>query len=193
MRRREPVCTRDGAPDDGTSHVLLMPGLVYIMVEAPMIMCLGWQRFHDVVNIVEQPLWNSCTESQLASVAESEMRLHGMKSHNCHVLMLKFIPTALHEMLPRPVWSPMTECHDHLVQPREFPPAFFNSMELLIVHLPYEAHVGDPAQYRWMYPFERFLRDLKMKVKNKAHIEASILVAYLVEEIGLFTSDYFAL
>ncbi|KAK4384189.1 hypothetical protein Sango_3083000 [Sesamum angolense] len=37
-----------------------------------------------------------------------------------------------------------------------------------------------------MYPFERFLRELKKKVKNKAHVEASI-----VEEIDLFTSQYF--
>ncbi|KAL0340154.1 UNVERIFIED_CONTAM: hypothetical protein Sradi_4532200 [Sesamum radiatum] len=64
-------------------------------------------------------------------------------------------------------------------------------MEHLIVHLPYEADVGEHVQYRWMYPFERFLRGLKMKVKNKAHVEESIVEAYLVKEIGLFTSHYF--
>ncbi|KAL0406611.1 UNVERIFIED_CONTAM: hypothetical protein Slati_3975000 [Sesamum latifolium] len=74
-----------------------------------------------------------------------------------------------------------------------FPPSFFDSMEHLIVHLPYEARVGGPVQYKWMYPFERFLRELKMKVKNKAHVEASIVEAYLVEEIGLFCSQYFEL
>ncbi|KAL0358499.1 UNVERIFIED_CONTAM: hypothetical protein Sangu_0699300 [Sesamum angustifolium] len=43
-----------------------------------------------------------------------------------------------------------------------------------------------------MYPFERFLRELKKKkVKNKAHVEASIVEAYIVEEIGWFTSHYF--
>ncbi|KAL0305072.1 UNVERIFIED_CONTAM: hypothetical protein Sangu_3052700 [Sesamum angustifolium] len=30
-----------------------------------------------------------------------------------------------------------------------------------------------------------------MKVKDKAHVEASIVEAYLVEEISLFTSHYF--
>ncbi|KAL0394680.1 UNVERIFIED_CONTAM: hypothetical protein Slati_4434200 [Sesamum latifolium] len=64
-------------------------------------------------------------------------------------------------------------------------------MEHLIVHLPYEARVGGPVQYRWMYPFGRFLRGLKMKVKNKAHVEASIVEAYLVAEISVFTSQYF--
>ncbi|KAL0455877.1 UNVERIFIED_CONTAM: hypothetical protein Slati_0926900 [Sesamum latifolium] len=72
-----------------------------------------------------------------------------------------------------------------------FPPAFFDSIEHFIVHLSYEGRVGGPVQYRWMYPFERFLRELKKKVKNKAHVEASIVEAYIIEEIGLFTSQYF--
>ncbi|KAL0307625.1 UNVERIFIED_CONTAM: hypothetical protein Scaly_2560700 [Sesamum calycinum] len=147
-----------------------------------------------------------------------EMRLQGMKSHDCHVFMLNFIPIAFREMLPEPVWSVLTEvsllflilCSMRLdvnkVKELEasvatilcnlkkiFLSAFFNSMKHLIVHLPYEEHVGGPAQYRWMYPFERFLWDLKMKVKNKAHVEASNVEAYIIEEISLFTSHYFAL
>jgi len=38
---------------------------------------------------------------------------------------------------------------------RKFPPGFFNSIEHLPIHLPYEARVGGPVQYRWMYSFER--------------------------------------
>ena len=37
---------------------------------------------------------------------------------------------------------------------RFFPPAFFNSMEHLPFHLPYEGRIRGPVQYRWMYPFE---------------------------------------
>ncbi|KAL0417049.1 UNVERIFIED_CONTAM: hypothetical protein Slati_3536800 [Sesamum latifolium] len=37
----------------------------------------------------------------------------------------------------------------------------------------------------------RLLKSLKIKVKNKAHVEASIVEAYLVEEISIFTSQYF--
>ncbi|KAL0378777.1 UNVERIFIED_CONTAM: hypothetical protein Sradi_3183200 [Sesamum radiatum] len=67
-----------------------------------------------------------------------------------------------------------------------FSPAFFDLMEHLIVQLAYEAHVRGPVQYSWIYPFERFLRDLKKKVKNKAPVEA-----YIVEKIDLFSSEYF--
>ena len=38
---------------------------------------------------------------------------------------------------------------------RIFPPGFFDSMEHLPIHLPYETRIAGPVQYRWMYPFER--------------------------------------
>ena len=38
---------------------------------------------------------------------------------------------------------------------RIFPPSFFDIMTHLLVHLPYEAKMAGPAQYRWMFPFER--------------------------------------
>ncbi|KAL0448087.1 UNVERIFIED_CONTAM: hypothetical protein Slati_1936600 [Sesamum latifolium] len=145
-----------------------------------------------------------------------ELRMHGMKSHDCHEFMQKLVLIAFREMLPEHVWSALTEvsllfqsiCSTtldvHKLHELEnivaiilgnleklFPPRFFDSMEHLIIHLPYETCVGGPVQYRWMYLFERFLRELKKKVKNKAHVEASIVEAYIMEEIGLFTSQYF--
>ncbi|XP_057990582.1 uncharacterized protein LOC131172963 [Hevea brasiliensis] len=68
---------------------------------------------------------------------------------------------------------------------RIFPPSFFDSMEHLPVHLAYEAWIL-VLQYRWMYPFERYLRKLKNNVKNKAKVEGSICNAYLVEEASSF-------
>ncbi|CAN6997584.1 unnamed protein product, partial [Brassica rapa subsp. trilocularis] len=38
-----------------------------------------------------------------------------------------------------------------------FPPSFFNVMEHLPIHLPHEAQLGGPVQFRWMYPFERYM------------------------------------
>lgn len=73
-----------------------------------------------------------------------------------------------------------------------FPPGFFNPMQHLILHLPYEARMGGPVQYRWMYPGERDQKDLKSKVKNRARVEASIAEAYILDEISNFTTIYFA-
>ncbi|KAL0293819.1 UNVERIFIED_CONTAM: hypothetical protein Sradi_6918500 [Sesamum radiatum] len=72
-----------------------------------------------------------------------------------------------------------------------FPPGFFDSMEHLPIHLAYEAKVGGPVQYRWMYPFERFLHHLKKKTGNRAQVEASIVEAYMIEEVSTFCSAYF--
>ncbi|KAK4391462.1 hypothetical protein Sango_1924000 [Sesamum angolense] len=137
----------------------------------------------------------------------TELRLHGMKSHVCHIFMQKLIPIAFRDMVPEHVWSALMEvsllfqilCFTTLdvrkVQELEdsvavimcnlekvFHPAFFYSMEHLNLHLSNEDRLGDPVQYRWMYPFERFLRELKKKVKNKIHVEASIIEAYIVEK-----------
>jgi hypothetical protein len=37
---------------------------------------------------------------------------------------------------------------------KNIPPEFFNSMQHLLIHLPYEAKVGGHVQYRWMYHIE---------------------------------------
>nr|GEV51686.1 hypothetical protein [Tanacetum cinerariifolium] len=68
---------------------------------------------------------------------------------------------------------------------------FFDHMEHLLVHLSYEARVGGPEQYRWMYPFERYLYHLKKKVKNKAWVVSSICEAYIMEEISNLCIHYF--
>ncbi|KAL8087840.1 hypothetical protein AgCh_037835 [Apium graveolens] len=64
-------------------------------------------------------------------------------------------------------------------------------MEHLTIHLPYEARVGGPVQYRWMYPFERLMVMLKRAVKNRACVEGSICEAYSFSEVSMFVSDYF--
>jgi hypothetical protein len=39
-------------------------------------------------------------------------------------------------------------------------PRWFNAMQYLLVHLPWEARAGGPAQFRWMYSQERELKNL---------------------------------
>ncbi|PKA46124.1 hypothetical protein AXF42_Ash015415 [Apostasia shenzhenica] len=109
-----------------------------------------------------------------------DQRIYGMKSHDCHVFMQRLIPIAFRELLPYDVWSAITEislffrniCAHSISEvdmknleksivitlcklEKIFPPAFFDCMENLRIHLVYEARVTGPVQYRWMYPFER--------------------------------------
>ncbi|KAL0455948.1 UNVERIFIED_CONTAM: hypothetical protein Slati_0934000 [Sesamum latifolium] len=99
-----------------------------------------------------------------------ELRIHGMKSHDYHIFMQKLIPIALHEMLPEHVWSALMELSllfqilclttqdVNKLQEMEgsvstilcnlekiFSPVFFDSMEHLIIHLPYEAGGEGPV------------------------------------------------
>ena len=60
-----------------------------------------------------------------------------------------------------------------------FPPAFFDIMIHLPAHIAWEARLGGPVSYRWMYPVERYLRTLKGYVRNKACPEGSIAEGYI--------------
>jgi hypothetical protein len=73
-----------------------------------------------------------------------------------------------------------------------FPPGWFNPMQYLLVHLPYEAMIEGPQQYRWMYHFERALKKLRAMVRNKAKVEGCIAEEFKLEEIAYFSSVYFA-
>ncbi|XP_062213723.1 uncharacterized protein LOC133914685 [Phragmites australis] len=73
-----------------------------------------------------------------------------------------------------------------------FPPGFFNPMQHMILHLPYEARMGGPVQGRWCYSIERLQKILRNKCKNKCKIEASIAESYILEEVSNYTTKYYA-
>jgi hypothetical protein len=60
------------------------------------------------------------------------------------------------------------------------------------VHLPWEAKVGGPVQFRWMYSQERELKKLRATVHNKARVEGYIVEAFTCKEIMNFSSMYFS-
>jgi hypothetical protein len=72
-----------------------------------------------------------------------------------------------------------------------FPPAFFDIMMHLPVHIAEEARVGGPVCYRWISPIERYLCTLKGYARNKAHPEGSIAEGYISEECMTFCSRFF--
>ena len=113
-------------------------------------------------------------------VDANRLRMFGMKSHDCHIFMQRLLPIALKEFLPDKIWKPITELslffkeltktsllQADLDQLNEnialilckleciFPPSFFDSMEHLPMHLPFEAILAGHVHYRWMFPFER--------------------------------------
>jgi hypothetical protein len=73
-----------------------------------------------------------------------------------------------------------------------FPPGWFNPMQHLLVHLPYEAKMGGPQQYRWLYHIEWVLKKLRAMVCSKAKVEDCITEEFKLKEIAYFSSVYFA-
>jgi hypothetical protein len=73
-----------------------------------------------------------------------------------------------------------------------FLPGWFNVMQHLLVHLPWEAKVGGPTQFRWMYSQERELKKLRVIVHNKTRVEGCIAEAFACKEILNFSSKYFS-
>ncbi|XP_071924790.1 uncharacterized protein [Coffea arabica] len=67
-----------------------------------------------------------------------------------------------------------------------FPPNFVDVM----VHLPAEAKLAGPAQYWWMFPFERKMGQYKGYVHNRAQPEGCIVERYLDDECLTFISRY---
>ncbi|GAU34021.1 hypothetical protein TSUD_393670 [Trifolium subterraneum] len=154
--------------------------------------------------------------SNLARCADVDNhKMRGMKSHDCHVFFQSLLPIAF-SYLPTHVLNPLIElsqyfknlCSSTLREgelikmendipmilcklERIFPPALFDSMEHVVVHLAYEARLGGPVQYRWMYPFERFMGDSKRSVKNRARVEGSNCATYLHRETIHFCNHYF--
>nr|GEY30698.1 hypothetical protein [Tanacetum cinerariifolium] len=72
-----------------------------------------------------------------------------------------------------------------------YPPAFFDIIIHLVIHLPQEALKGRPIHYRWMYLFEIYMKKLKNYVRNKSKPKGSISEGYVAEKALIFCSRYF--
>ncbi|XXG42875.1 hypothetical protein AAC387_Pa01g3044 [Persea americana] len=149
------------------------------------------------------------------SVRLKEHKIFGLKSHDCHILMQQLLPLAVRRALPKNASAVLIElsnffrgicsktgtvealnglesristtlCHLEMI----FPPAFFDIMVHLAIHLAREARIAGPVQYRWMYPIERYLLTLKSYVRNRSRPEGSIAEGYLAEECLTFCSRY---
>jgi hypothetical protein len=73
-----------------------------------------------------------------------------------------------------------------------FPQGWFNATQHLLVHLPWEAKVRGPVQFRWMCSQERELKKHRVTVRNKARVEGCIAEAFTCKEIMNFSSKYFS-
>jgi hypothetical protein len=109
-------------------------------------------------------------------------KLSGLKSHEFYMLMERIILVNFRGYMPDAMWQAIAELSYFYTQisakeisknmlekeipvmlcklEKIFSPGFFNPMEHLLIHIPYEAKVDGLVQYRWMYHIERALKNL---------------------------------
>jgi hypothetical protein len=136
-------------------------------------------------------------------------KLIGLKSHDYHIIMKRLLPVMFRGYFDDVVWMVLVELRYfyrqlcakeiavemmqklekeiHMIlckMEKNFPPGFFNPMQHLLTHLPYEAKVGGHVQYWWMYHIERALRYLKSLVGNRTRVEGFIAEAFILKEVA---------
>nr|GEZ95029.1 hypothetical protein [Tanacetum cinerariifolium] len=149
-------------------------------------------------------------------VTDNDTNITGLKSHDCHIMMQHLLPYGLENYLPDKIAKPIidlcslfkqicsaTLMEDDMLKAQIkvvdilcdleliYPPALFDIMIHLVIHLPLEALEGGPISPRCMYPFERYMKKLKGYVRNKAKPKGSIAEGYVAEEALTYSCHYF--
>jgi hypothetical protein len=140
-----------------------------------------------------------------------------LKSHDYHIIMERLLLVMFRGFVKNDVWKALAEqryFYRHLCDKeikkdmmekleqqipvlvckleKIFHPGFFNLMQHLLVHLPYEAKVGGPVQYGWMYHIKRTIKKLFAMVGNNRQVEGCIAEEFKYKEIASFMGLYFA-
>lgn len=160
-------------PQQRTSSKFYLPPASFTMSKSEK------QLFCKVLRDIKVPDGYSSNISRCVNSAEG--KIHGLKTHDCHVLMQQLMPIALRGILPDEVTSVLFDLSayfrgicskvlhvDELDRLEEaikitlcrmemiFPPGFFTVMVHLVVHLATECKIAGPVCYRWMYFIERY-------------------------------------
>ena len=153
--------------------------------------------------------------SNLKSKVDEDGTVHGLKSHDYHMLLQQILPICLRGLLPDRIMKPILQLrnlfrrlclkvHDPASEEsmneevatvlclleREFPPSFFDPMSHLPVHLIEELHLCGPVQNRWMYPLKRYMKYMKSYVRNKARPEGCMATGTAMEVAFGLSTEY---
>ncbi|XP_076903001.1 uncharacterized protein LOC143557927 [Bidens hawaiensis] len=167
--------------------------------------------FYDTLSNIKVPDGYCSNFKNL--VSDDGSKMNGLKSNDCHVLMQQLLPIAikgvLHEKVRKTIISlchffnrlcskvvdvsKLSKLQSDIVLTlcllkKYFPPSFFDVMIHLMVHLVREVRLCGPVHFRWMYPFERYMKTLKGTRTGKPLSRATIEVvdANLLDQAHLY-------
>ncbi|XP_071728157.1 uncharacterized protein [Rutidosis leptorrhynchoides] len=162
-------------------------------------------RFYQFIKEVKLP--DGFGSNFRQKVNKDDKNITNMKSHDCHIMMQRLLPVGVNAFLDPTISTPIIQLcaffkqicarelmvEDMIKAQKQlikllctfeliYPPAFFDIMIHLVMHLPEEAIYGGPVYMRWMYPIERYMKKLKNYVRNKAKPEGCIVEGYVADE-----------
>ncbi|XP_074291434.1 uncharacterized protein LOC141618227 [Silene latifolia] len=162
-------------------------------------------EFCQCLHGVKVPEGYSSNISNLVSI--QDLKLTGLKSHDCHALMQQLLPVAIRSILPKKVRFAISRfCFffnaicNKVIDPSEldslqklivsslcqfemyFPPSFFTIMVHLTVHLVREIRYLGPVYLRYQYPFERLMKVYKSYTSNRYRPEGCIAERAIIDE-----------
>lgn len=189
---------------------------VYLKYRAPYC-CTGpeWQTFLLRLSKLKTPSGYSSAFKK--HVKGSKLAFGSMKTHDYHIIMQQVLPLCLRGLMQEPVRRVIMQMCNvfrricvkvlderSFPQLREdvaqlmcdleiyFPPAFFDVMTHLLVHVVDEVQQYGPVASRWMYPMERYMKLLKGHVRTYYRPEASMAQGYIKDETLGYITEYLA-
>nr|GEW38040.1 hypothetical protein [Tanacetum cinerariifolium] len=149
-------------------------------------------------------------------VSMKDLKLLGIKSHDCHVLLTQMILIVIRRLMPPPVRQTITKLclffnmihskvidHEKLDELQHviililcqlemyFPPSFFDIMVYLMSHIVEEIKLVGLIFLRYMYPFKRYMGFLKGYLRNRYRPEGSIVQGQVAISVWkIFRNSY---
>jgi hypothetical protein len=171
------------------------------------------QAFCQCMSGVRVPIGFLFNINKLVSM--NDLSMFGDNFHDCHVMMMVFLTTAIRAIKPMHMKVLITLLcyffntvsqkvigHKELDDLRAymietmcmlemcFPPSFLDMQQHLMIHLVDQILTLGPLYLHSMFPYERYLAVLKSYVQNRVHLEGSIMEGYTTEEVVEYCIDY---
>src|SRR4051812_25629398 len=185
-------------------------------ITAPVCFTLSQKEIHQLINCLLGIKLPYSFAGKISRYLDSaKQRFSGIKSHDCHVLMTQLLPVAMRGIMDDHVRETLFGlCNFFDVISRKsvgvrqlrrlqeeivvilceleiyFPPAFFDVMVHLLVHIVYDIIQLGPTFLHSMMPFERMNGVIKGYVHNMARPDGSIAQGFLTEECISFCTNY---
>ena len=193
-------------PKPGGNDTIILPVAPYVLSKVEK------SKFIKTIRNLKTP---SNYVGQLSKRITVDGDLRGLKSHDYHIMMQQILPLCVRTLLPKEVRAAIIRTSrifvrlcaksvdpstmDDLMEEtavtmcmleKVFPPAFFDVMSHLPIHLVQQLDICGPVHTRWMYPVERYMKTLKGYVRQRAHPEGSMARKYIMEEALGFCTEY---